>query len=148
MSDPDRLQEALALARKAADEDEVPVGAVVVHEGKVIARAHNRREQDGNPVAHAEILAIQEAARTLGSWRLVGCTLYVTLEPCPMCLAACMLSRIDRVVYGARDPKGGAQSLGYALHEDKRLNHRFPSECLEQPECGEILSAFFRKKRS
>lgn len=141
------MQEALDLARKAAEEDEVPVGAIVVHGDRIVGRGYNRRETDHNPVAHAEILAIQEAARALGSWRLEGCTIYVTLEPCPMCLAACMLSRVEKVVYGATDPKGGALSLDYALNADPRLNHRFPVEYAPLAECGQVLSDFFRKKR-
>ncbi len=141
------LTEALGLAEKAASEDEVPVGAVVVKDGQVIGRGYNRREADHNPVAHAEIQAILEASRALQSWRLTGCTLYVTLEPCPMCLAASQQARVDRLVYGAHDPKGGALSLGYELHQDSRTNHRFPVEYLEMPECGKILSRFFSRKR-
>lgn len=142
------MKEALDLAEKAAREDEVPVGAVIVLQGKKIAQGYNQREQSKNPVAHAEILAIQEAAQVLGSWRLTDCSLYVTLEPCPMCLAASQQARLKEVFFGVRDPKGGALSLGYALHEDLRINHRFQAHALEIPECGEILSRFFAKKRS
>jgi tRNA(adenine34) deaminase len=142
------MSEALVAAREAASRDEVPVGAVVIHEGKIVGRGHNLRETDQNPVAHAEILAITQAAQALGSWRLIDCTLYVTLEPCPMCLAACQQARVARVVYGARDPKGGAISLGYAVHEDARTNHRFPVEFAENAECGQVLREFFAKKRS
>jgi tRNA(adenine34) deaminase len=141
------MQEALALARVAAGEDEVPVGAVVVHEGQIVGKGYNRREADHNPVAHAEILALQEAARQLGSWRLIDCTLYVTLEPCPMCLAACQQARVARVVYGAQDPKGGALSLKYPLHEDVRLNHRFAVEYAPAAECETVLKDFFKTKR-
>jgi tRNA(adenine34) deaminase len=153
MSAPDEsakqwLEKALELARNAAAQDEVPVGAVIVdQEGRLVGQGFNLREQDQNPVAHAEVLAIQDAARRLGSWRLSGCTLYVTLEPCPMCLAACQQSRVDAVIYGARDPKGGALSLGYELHQDKRLNHRFPVTQIESAECGAVLTEFFSRKR-
>jgi tRNA(adenine34) deaminase len=142
------LEKALELARNAAAQDEVPVGAVIVDkEGRLVGQGFNLREQDQNPVAHAEVLAIQDAARSLGSWRLSGCTLYVTLEPCPMCLAACQQSRVDAVIYGARDPKGGALSLGYELHQDKRLNHRFAVTQIESAECGAVLTEFFSRKR-
>ena len=142
------LDEALVLAREAAKADEVPVGAVVVQNSKIIGRGYNRREQDQSPIAHAEILALTEAAKKLGSWRLLGCTLYVTLEPCPMCLAACQQARIDGVVYGALDAKGGALSLGYKLNEDLRINHRFPVKFEESPACSHILTEFFKKKRA
>ncbi|MFL5812620.1 MAG: nucleoside deaminase [Bdellovibrionia bacterium] len=142
------LEKALELARKAASEDEVPVGAVIIDaQGNVVGEGYNLREQDQNPVAHAEVLAIQSAAKKLDSWRLSGCTLYVTLEPCPMCLAACQQSRLTAVIYGARDPKGGALSLGYELHQDKRFNHRFPVTQVKSHECGAILSEFFSRKR-
>jgi tRNA(adenine34) deaminase len=142
------LEQALELARQAAKEDEVPVGAVIIDaEGNLIGQGYNLREKDQNPVAHAEILAIQNAARGIDSWRLSGCTLYVTLEPCPMCLAACQQARLNTVIYGARDPKGGALSLGYELHQDKRFNHRFTVMQVESPECGAILSEFFSRKR-
>ena len=141
------LTEALKLAEQAASEDEVPVGAVVVHQGQIIGRGYNRREQDHDPLAHAEIIAIHEAAQKLKSWRLSDCQLFVTLEPCPMCLAACQQARIVEVDYGAQDPKGGALSLGYALHQDPKTNHRFTVSFEETPECGKILSRFFEKKR-
>lgn len=143
------LQEALRLAREAEKLDEVPVGAVVIRssDGAVVGRGFNRRETDQSPIAHAEVLAIAEAARALGSWRLTGCELAVTLEPCPMCLAACQQARLDRVVYGVGDPKGGALSLGYKLHEDARTNHRFEVAHHATPECGAVLTEFFRRKR-
>lgn len=148
MSDVDFwMSEALALARQAAEKSEVPVGALVIHQGKIVGRCHNLRETRQDPVAHAEIEAIREAALQLGSWRLCECILVVTLEPCPMCLAACQQARIERVIYGADDPKGGALSRGYALHQDSRLNHRFLVEKKETPECGRILTEFFQKKR-
>ena len=142
------MDQALALARKAADEDEVPVGALVLDaSGAVLGSGYNRREQDHDPCSHAEIHAIQDAARKIQSWRLTDCTLIVTLEPCPMCLAAAQQARLKLIVYSAQDPKGGALSLGYRLHEDPRTNHRFLVRQLIVPECGEILSDFFRKKR-
>ena len=141
------MAEALIFARQAASEDEVPVGAVIVCEGKVIGRGYNRREQDCNPCSHAEIEAILQASKALASWRLTGCKLYVTLEPCPMCLAACQQARVDEVIYGAVDPKGGALSLGYLLHEDARTNHRFIAHLVEEPECGQVLRDFFARKR-
>lgn len=141
------LREALLDAEHAFTADEVPVGAVVVKDGVIIARASNLKEKTQNPLGHAEVLAIGVATKVLGSWRLEGCELYVTLEPCPMCLAALMHARIKRVVYGAKDPKGGALSLGYALHADTRLNHRFVVELIEETECSAILSRFFAAKR-
>lgn len=141
------LKEALSEAKAAARELEVPVGAVLVHEGEIIARGRNQREKLQSPISHAEIHALLAGAEHLGSWRLIDCVLYVTLEPCPMCLAACQQARIARVVYGAADPKGGAISLGYKLHEDARTNHRFSVDFVEDPECGGILTEFFRKKR-
>ncbi len=142
------LQIALEEARKAAALDEVPVGAVVMQGDRIVARGHNLRETEQDPMGHAELAALRAAARELGSWRLEGCTLYVTLEPCPMCLAACQQARVEQVIYGAHDPKGGALSLGYKLHEDARTNHRFAVEYRETPECGRVLSEFFKKKRA
>lgn len=141
------MQEALALAREAASRDEVPVGAVILKDGKIIGRGFNLREERQDPTAHAEILAITEAARALGSWRLIDCELYVTLEPCPMCLGALQQARITRVIYGAADPKGGALSLGYRWHEDARSNHRFPVEHAPDADCSAVLSEFFKAKR-
>lgn len=141
------MQEALRLAREAATRDEVPVGAVVIKDGQVVGRGYNLRETDQNPLAHAEVLAIQDASKNLGSWRLTGCILVVTLEPCPMCLAACQQARVDEVAYGAVDPKGGALSLNYPLHQDVRINHRFPVVHHPTPECGQVLSEFFQAKR-
>jgi tRNA(adenine34) deaminase len=141
------LREALVEAELAAKELEVPVGAVLVCDGIVVATGRNARERLQSPTSHAEIHALEAAAKALGTWRLTGATLYVTLEPCPMCLAACQQARIARVVYGAKDPKGGALSLGYALHEDARTNHRFAADFVEDRECGGILTEFFRRKR-
>ncbi|MFI5180136.1 MAG: tRNA adenosine(34) deaminase TadA [Thermoanaerobaculia bacterium] len=143
------MREALRTARRAPSHGDVPVGAVVVKNGAVIARAQNRREADGDPTAHAEVIAIRKAARKLGSWRLDGCTLYVTLEPCAMCAGAIVLSRIPRLVFGAEDPKAGfVGSLG-DLCRDPRLNHRVHvTEGILGEECGEILKTFFREKRA
>lgn len=142
------LDEALKLALAAAQEDEVPVGAVVVHQGVVIGRGKNFRERLQSPVGHAEIEALSDAARSIGSWRLEGCELYVTLEPCPMCLSACQQARIRKVVYGARDEKGGAICLGYHVHQDARMNHRF--EVIYEPNetCSKLLKEFFKNKRN
>ena len=144
------MQRALIEAQTAAAEDEVPVGAVIVHQGRIIASAHNQREQLNDATGHAEMIAITQAAASLGSWRLDDCTLYVTLEPCPMCAGAIVQARIPNVVYGAKDPKAGAVESLYALLNDERLNHRCTtvlSGVLAVP-CGEILSEFFRRKRS
>lgn len=141
------LREALVEAELAASEAEVPVGAVLVRDGKIVAKGRNARERLQSPTSHAEIHAIESGAKRLGSWRLSECTLYVTLEPCPMCLAALQQARVSRVVYGAKDPKGGALSLGYALHEDARTNHRFAVDYVEESDCGGILTEFFRKRR-
>jgi tRNA(adenine34) deaminase len=142
------MNEALVLATNATAQGEVPVGTVVISNNHVIGRGYNRRETLNDPLAHAELIAISEAARTINSWRLVGCTLFVTLEPCLMCLAACQQARIDQVIYGASDPKGGALSLGYRLNEDTRINHRFSTVHMHNDACGKILSDFFKKRRS
>src|SRR5665213_2552498 len=118
------MRMALAEAQAALEEGEVPVGAVIVREGRVLASAHNQREQLRDPTAHAEMVAITQAAEALGSWRLEGCALYVTLEPCPMCAGAILQARIPTVVYGATDPKAGAVHTLYQLLSDPRLNHR------------------------
>ena len=139
---------ALEQAKLAAQAADVPVGAVLVKDGQCIARGFNRREQDQDPCGHAEVIAIREASRSLGSWRLEGCRLFVTLEPCPMCLAACQQARVAEVIYGAKDPKGGALSLGYALHEDPKTNHRFIVTPSLDPRCELILKEFFKSLRS
>lgn len=139
---------AIEEAKKAETLGEVPIGAVIVHEGNVIARAYNLRETSQNAVTHAELSAIQEACQTLGSWRLEQTTLYVTLEPCPMCAGAILQSRIPRVVYGARDPKGGCVDSLYRLLNDPRFNHECDvTEGILGEECGDMLSAFFRAIR-
>ena len=137
----------LALAKEAAERDEVPVGALIVQNGRVIASASNTREGSKCATHHAEILAIEEACRTLGGWRLPNCTLYVTLEPCPMCAGAIVNARIDRVVYGAPDPKGGA--LGSLINlAEVPLNHKPRVERgVMEAECAEVLTAYFRRKR-
>lgn len=142
------MREALDEARRAAKLGEVPIGAVVVHEGRIIARAHNRRELDEDPSAHAEFSAMVEASNVLGRWRLTGCTVYVTLEPCLMCAGLMVNARIDRCVFGARDPKGGAVGTLYDVSGDTRLNHAFAvtSGVLED-ECADVLRAFFRDLR-
>ncbi len=139
---------ALAEAEQALAENEVPIGAVIVHADRVIAAAHNQRETLHDPTAHAEMIAITQAANNLGDWRLEGCTLYVTLEPCIMCCGAILQARIPTVVYGATDPKAGAVSSLFHLLGDPRLNHRcqvIPGE-LAAP-CGEILTRFFQAQR-
>ncbi len=142
------MAEALALARGAAEGGEVPVGAVALHDGCVVGRGANRREGARDPTAHAELLAIQEAARTLGRWRLSGVTMVVTLEPCAMCAGAMVLARIDRLVYGASDPKAGAVGSILDLSQDPRLNHRFPVEGgILGEACAELLREFFRSRR-
>lgn len=143
------MLEALRLADQAAERGEVPVGAVVVHQGEVIARGYNLRETWNDPLAHAESIALRRAAQRLGSWRLEGCTVYVTLEPCAMCAGAMVLSRIERCVYGARDPKGGyLGSLG-DLSNVPQLNHRFTVEAgIEEAACAEQLKGFFRSLRA
>jgi tRNA(adenine34) deaminase len=139
---------ALAEACRAMDENEVPVGAVIVHENRVIASAHNQREQLKDPTAHAEMIAITQAAESLQSWRLIDCTLYVTLEPCPMCAGAIVQARIPRVVYGAIDPKGGAVESLYRLLQDDRLNHRPAVRGgLLANESSSLLVEFFRQQR-
>lgn len=140
---------ALEQARLAAQLDEVPIGAVVVYEGKVIAQAYNRRETDADPAGHAEFLALKQASEHLGVWRLSGCSVYVTLEPCLMCAGLMYQARIDRCVFGAADPKAGALGSLYQVNADERLNHSFevtPGVC--EDECAELLRTFFREKRA
>jgi tRNA(adenine34) deaminase len=143
------MREAIAEAQKAGIAGEVPIGAVVVVDGDIIARAHNLRETNQSSIAHAEVLAIDEACRKLGTWRLEGAELYVTLEPCPMCAGAIMLSRIKRVIYGAADPKGGCAGTFMNLLQDERFNHQseLTTGVLEE-ECGSLLSDFFRSLRA
>jgi tRNA(adenine34) deaminase len=142
------MRDALRSARRAATHDDVPIGAVVVKDGIAIARGRNRREVDEDPTAHAELVAIRRAARRLGSWRLSGCTLYVTLEPCAMCAGAIVLARLPRLVFGAHDPKAGfVGSLG-DLCRDARLNHRLEvTSGVLAADCGALLVSFFRERR-
>ncbi len=142
------MRQALRQAEAAGAADEVPVGCVIVRDGRVIAKAHNQRETLKDPTAHAEMIAITQAAEAMESWRLEGCDLYVTLEPCPMCAGAIVLARLRRVVYGAADPKAGACASLMNLVQDPRLNHRaeLAGGVLAQ-ECGGILSGYFRAKR-
>lgn len=143
------MDRALGLAKAAAEQGEVPVGAVVVRDGTAIAEAANRRELDQDPTAHAELLALRAAARALGSWRLEGCTLYVTLEPCTMCAGALVLARLPRLVFGAADPKAGAVGSLYDVPRDPRLNHRVTVESgVMAEECGAVLTRFFRAARA
>lgn len=139
---------ALAEAELAFREEEVPVGAVIVHQDRVIAAAHNQRELLHDPTAHAEMVAITQAAEALQSWRLDGCTLYVTLEPCPMCAGAILQARIPTLVYGATDSKAGAVHTLFRLLDDQRLNHRcLVVSSVLADQCGQILSRFFQKQR-
>ena len=147
------MGEALALAREAAERGEIPVGAVVVHhpEGavpRVIGKGFNLREQEKDPSAHAEIVAMREAGRVLGLWRLLDCTLYVTLEPCPMCAGAMVQGRVERVVFGCTDPKAGAVTTLYQICSDPRLNHRVEviGGVLAE-ECATVLREFFALRR-
>ena len=142
------MQEALDRAQQAEEVGEVPVGAIVVRDGEIIAEGFNRRETWQDPTAHAELIAVRRAADEIGSWRLCECTVYVTLEPCPMCAGMLVNSRVDRVVFGASDPKAGAVRSLFALTEDPRLNH-----CVDvrqgvlADDCGDILTNFFRSIR-
>jgi tRNA(adenine34) deaminase len=139
---------ALDEARLALVHDDVPVGAIVVHDGAVIAARHNERELHDDPVAHAEILALRDAAARLGQWRLDECTIYVTLEPCPMCAGALVNARVGRLVYGAHDPKAGAVSSHFHLLSGERLNHRVEvTSDVRAAESAELLRDFFRSRR-
>lgn len=143
------MKKALDQAVQAFDQGEVPVGAVIVFEERIIAEACNQREMLQDPTAHAEMIAITQAAESLGSWRLLDCTLYVTLEPCPMCAGAILQARIPRVVYGAADPKAGACHSLYSLTSDIRLNHQAAVlGGVMQDDCRAILQEFFRHQRS
>jgi tRNA(adenine34) deaminase len=148
LNDFDFMGLALAEARLAAEEGEVPIGAVLVQAGEVIAQAHNRRENDNDATAHAEMLVIRDACRKLGRWRLSGTTLYVTIEPCPMCAGALVMSRVDRLVYGSSDYKAGAVESIFNVVQHSALNHRLEVTAgIRQEECAAAMQAFFRKKR-
>ena len=142
------MQAALAEAEIAESLGEVPIGAVITYDGQVIGRGHNLRESSQDPTTHAEVIAIRQAAQFLQSWRLLDCTLYVTLEPCVMCMGAIILARIPRLVFGCRDPKVGAAGSLYNFAEDDRFNHQVEVESgVLQQECGQQLSGFFRRLR-
>jgi len=142
------MREALKEAEVAESEGEVPVGAVVVMDGRIVARAHNQRETLKDATAHAEMIAITQAAACAGAWRLSGATMYVTMEPCPMCAGALVLARIDRLVYGCDDPKAGACGSLYNIPGDERLNHRVEVKCaVLADECAGIVSGFFKARR-
>jgi len=143
------MREALREAERAAARGEVPVGSVVVRDGAILSRAHNLRETAQDPTAHAELIACRAAAARIGSWRLEGCTVYVTLEPCPMCAGMLVNARVEAVVWGADDPKAGATRTLYTLGDDPRLNHRY--ECVGgvlAVECGAVLKDFFAALRA
>ena len=149
LTDDDAMQLALDQAAAAAVHDDVPIGAVVVRDGQVIAARHNERELTGDPTAHAEVLAIRDAANVVGHWRLLDCALYVTLEPCVMCAGALVNARIGRVVFGAVDPKAGALVSLYQVCSDPRLNHRPPVVAgVRAEEAGKLLRDFFASRRS
>ncbi|HOO17639.1 MAG: tRNA adenosine(34) deaminase TadA [Phycisphaerae bacterium] len=143
------MREAVELARRCLDCDDVPVGALVTHGGRIIGRGYNQREKLQDPTAHAEMIALTAAAAHVGHWRLEDCTMYVTLEPCPMCAGALVLARLPRLVYGAADPKGGACGSLFTITEDPRLNHRVETVggILAEP-CAELLREFFRRRRA
>jgi len=140
---------AIREAEKAAARGEVPIGAVIVSDGAIISRGYNLREGKQDPAAHAELIAIRKAAKKLGNWRLGGTTLYVTLEPCIMCMGAIILARIDKVVFGCYDPKGGAAGSLYDFSDDRRLNHRLALVAgVREAECAALLSGFFAALRA
>lgn len=142
------MKEAIRQARKAAALDEVPIGCVIVHDGQIIARGYNRRNTDKNTLSHAELLAIKKASRKLGDWRLEGCTLYVTLEPCQMCAGAIIQARVNRVVIGSMNPKAGCAGSVLNILEMDGFNHKAEVDRgVLQEECSRILSEFFRKLR-
>ncbi|MBQ3389749.1 MAG: tRNA adenosine(34) deaminase TadA [Firmicutes bacterium] len=142
------MREALKEAEKALALEEVPIGAVVVKDGEIVGRGYNRRETDKDPTAHAEMIAIRQASETLGGWRLHQCELYVTVEPCPMCAGAIMLSRIRKLYIGTADPKAGACGSLINIPQDERFNHTVPMETgVLEEECREILQRFFAKLR-
>jgi tRNA(adenine34) deaminase len=147
-TDEQYMQKAIDQAYIAEENGDVPIGCVIVHENRVIAKAYNQREQLNDPTAHAEIIALTQASEFIGNWRLHGCTIYVTLEPCPMCAGALVLGRLDRLVYGTNDPKNGAVKSLYNIVQDERLNHRLnvTSGVLED-ECKKQLQDFFQRRR-
>lgn len=143
------MQEALIEAREAADAGEIPVGAVIVRDGEIIARAHNMTEQLKDPTAHAEILAIRRAAKALGGWRLIGCQMFVTAEPCSMCAGAIVWARIEKLYIGTMDPKAGACGSVFNIPQEKKLNHNVEIEKgLMEEECSQLMKTFFKKIRN
>ncbi|MHB1398752.1 MAG: tRNA adenosine(34) deaminase TadA [Trichloromonadaceae bacterium] len=143
------MQEALAEAAAAQRLGEVPIGAILVHDGRIVGRGHNLRETSNDPTTHAEMVAIRQAAAELGSWRLLDCSLYVTLEPCVMCMGAIILARIPELIYACRDPRAGAVGSIYDFSKDQRFNHRVNViEGVLAEECSELLSGFFRELRA
>jgi tRNA(adenine34) deaminase len=148
ITDEDAMQLALAEAQRAIEHGDVPIGALVVHSGEVIACRHNERELSKDPTAHAEVLALRDAATRLGSWRLSQCTLVVTLEPCAMCAGALVNARVERVVFGAPDPKAGSVGSLYNLCVDPRFNHEvLVTDGVLADQCASLLSEFFRERR-
>ena len=148
MGDAAWMAEALAEAELAAREGEIPVGCVIVRDDQIVARGHNLREQTGDPTAHAEVVAIRRAAQALGCWKLSGCTMYVTLEPCPMCAGAISQARISRLIYGAGDPAYGCAGSVYRIPEDPAFNHFCRSDGgVLEAECRVLLENFFRNRR-
>ena len=142
------MSEALKQAYEAFEADEVPVGAVIIHKSRIIARAHNQIEMLKDPTAHAEMIAITQAASYLGSGRLLDCSIYATIEPCPMCAGALVLARVKRIFYGAKDPKTGACGSAFNIVNSKKLNHRIKvTGGLLAKDCGSLLTEFFKKKR-
>lgn len=142
------MREALAEANKAFELGEVPIGAVIVKDDKIIAKGHNLRESLKDPTAHAEMIAIRKASKVLGGWRLTGCELYVTIEPCVMCAGAIVMARIEKLIVGAMDPKGGATGSLYNIVDDKRLNHRVEVKYdVLKDECSSIMKRFFQSLR-
>lgn len=142
------MKMAIDQAYIAEENGDVPIGCVIVYENRVIAKAYNQREQLHDPTAHAEIIALTQAAEAVGNWRLHGCTIYVTLEPCPMCAGALVLGRLDRLVYGTDDPKTGAVRSLYNIVQDDRLNHRLEvTDGVMADDCKAQLQAFFQKRR-
>ena len=142
------MQMAIEQAQIAQENGDVPIGAVIVYQNQIIGKAYNQREQLKDPTAHAEIIALTQAAAFLESWRLNDCTMYVTLEPCPMCAGALVLARMDRLVYGCDDPKTGAVKSLYNIVQDQRLNHRLEvTSGVLTAECSELLQNFFQKRR-
>jgi len=142
------MREAIREARLAEEAGEVPIGAVVVRDGVIVGRGHNTRETTHDPTAHAEMIAIRQASETIGAWRLLNCTLYVTLEPCPMCAGAILQARLPLIVYGTPDPKAGCAGTLMNLLADSRFNHQTEViSGVEQEQCAELLTSFFRRLR-